>query len=111
MSEQTEIARYSPEERGNHWLVVVCFILAACSGLAFFHPSLYFLSAVLGGGPWSRILHPFVGVAMCLFFVVLMVRSFGRLVRRRNGLPVVVISGRRYRRLPSRNVEAGISDI
>ncbi|OGA01330.1 MAG: formate dehydrogenase subunit gamma [Betaproteobacteria bacterium RIFCSPLOWO2_02_FULL_62_17] len=74
MSESNMVQRYTPNERGNHWIVAVCFVLAACSGLALFHPSFYFLSAVLGGGPWSRILHPFVGVLMFAFFFVIMAR-------------------------------------
>ena len=74
MSEPTEIARYSPEERGNHWLVALLFIFAACSGLALYHPSFYFLSALVGGGPLTRILHPFIGVLMALFFSGLVMR-------------------------------------
>ena len=58
-------------DRFNHWLVALLFVLAAISGLAFFHPSLFFLSNVLGGGQLSRILHPFIGVAMFVLFVVL----------------------------------------
>ena len=65
------IKRYEDGERINHWLIALLFLLAALSGLAFFHPSLYFFSAVLGGGPWARILHPFVGVLMFVAFVLL----------------------------------------
>jgi formate dehydrogenase subunit gamma len=70
----SDIQRYTSHERGNHWLVAICFILAACSGLAMFHPSFYFLASILGGGPWNRILHPFVGVLMLLFFGAIMMR-------------------------------------
>ena len=45
-----------------------CFILAALSGLAFFHPALFFLTDLFGGGPWTRILHPFIGVVMFAAF-------------------------------------------
>jgi len=62
------IERYTPAERANHWIVAVCFVLAALSGLALFHPSFFFFSQLFGGGPWMRILHPFIGVAMFLFF-------------------------------------------
>ncbi len=44
------------------------FVLAGLSGLAFFHPSLFFLTHLFGGGPWARILHPFMGVLMFLSF-------------------------------------------
>lgn len=70
----SDIERYTPHERGNHWIVAICFILAACSGLALFHPSLYFLSSILGGGPWNRILHPFIGLLMVFFFLAIMMR-------------------------------------
>lgn len=69
MSEkQGVIQRYDASERANHWIVAVCFVLAGLSGLALFHPSFFFLSALFGGGPWTRILHPFIGVVMILFF-------------------------------------------
>jgi formate dehydrogenase subunit gamma len=74
MSDPKTIQRYTAKERGNHWIVALCFILAAASGLALFHPSLFFLSGLFGGGPWARILHPFIGVVMFLFFCITMVR-------------------------------------
>ena len=69
MTTQNGIKRYSPSDRANHVLVAVLFILAAVSGLALFHPSMFFLTAVLGGGELSRVLHPFVGVAAFVFFL------------------------------------------
>jgi formate dehydrogenase subunit gamma len=39
-----------------------------------FHPALFFLSDLVGGGTWARILHPFIGIAMFIFFIGLMVR-------------------------------------
>ncbi|HMN80360.1 MAG TPA: formate dehydrogenase subunit gamma [Burkholderiaceae bacterium] len=68
------IRRYSDGERMNHWVIAVLFVFAGLSGLAFFHPSLFFLSNLFGGGSWSRILHPFFGVLMVLFFLGLFVR-------------------------------------
>lgn len=62
------IQRFSFSDRLNHWTIALTFFLAAFSGLAFFHPALYWLSGLLGGGAWSRILHPFVGVVMVLAF-------------------------------------------
>jgi formate dehydrogenase subunit gamma len=63
------IARYTDSERINHWLVAICFVLAALSGLALFHPSMFWLVNLFGGGPWTRILHPFIGVVMFLGFL------------------------------------------
>ena len=55
----------------NHWYVVLMFIAAGLSGLAFFHPSLFFFTAFFGGGQWTRILHPFFGLARVLGFAFL----------------------------------------
>ena len=68
------IQRYSDKERTNHWAVAILFVMAALSGLAFFHPSLYFLSNLFGGGAWTRILHPFIGVVMFVLFVFMFLR-------------------------------------
>jgi formate dehydrogenase subunit gamma len=65
------IQRYTDRERVNHWSIVLLFLVAAFSGLALFHPSLWFLSAFVGGGNWARILHPFFGVLMFLGFGLL----------------------------------------
>lgn len=65
----TTIQRYTVRERNNHWVVAIAFVLAALSGLALFHPAFYFLTNLFGGGPWTRILHPFIGVLMVLAFI------------------------------------------
>lgn len=67
------IRRYDDRTRLNHWGVALLFFAAALSGLAFFHPALFFLTHLFGGGPWARILHPFLGVLMVLGFVGLFV--------------------------------------
>lgn len=66
--------RYNDSERLNHWVVATLFVCAGLSGLALFHPSLFFLGNFFGGGPWTRILHPFLGVLMTLSFLGLLVR-------------------------------------
>jgi formate dehydrogenase subunit gamma len=66
--------RYNDSERLNHWVVAILFVCAGLSGLALFHPSLFFLGNFFGGGPWTRILHPFLGVLMTLSFLGLLVR-------------------------------------
>ena len=62
------LQRYKDGDRMNHWFIALMFVLAGLSGLAFFHPSLFFLTHLFGGGPWARILHPFMGVLMFLSF-------------------------------------------
>lgn len=69
-----EIRRYDANERLNHWAVAILFVLLAASGLAFFHPAFWFLSALLGGGNWARILHPFLGVLMFALFLIMAIR-------------------------------------
>jgi formate dehydrogenase subunit gamma len=68
------IERYNANDRTNHWTVAIAFVLAGLSGLAMFHPALFFLSYLFGGGPWTRILHPFVGLFMVMVFVLLAMR-------------------------------------
>lgn len=63
-----KLNRYTAAERVNHWMVALTFILLALSGLALFHPYFFPLSQVFGGGVWTRILHPFIGAALVLFF-------------------------------------------
>ncbi len=72
-----DLQRYTASERLNHWVVGICFILLALSGLAFFHPAFYPLVQLFGGGTWTRILHPYVGVVMFLFFLVMAIRFAG----------------------------------
>lgn len=68
------IQRYSDSERINHWIVAISFMLAALSGLAMFHPALFWLSNLFGGGPWTRILHPFIGCVMAAAFLSMALR-------------------------------------
>jgi formate dehydrogenase subunit gamma len=63
------IVRYTAKERVNHWIVAMAFVLAALSGLALFHPALFWFTTFFGGGPWDRILHPIVGLIMVVAFI------------------------------------------
>ncbi len=66
-----EIIRYTAGTRINHWIVAISFVLLALSGLALFHPALFWLTNLFGGGPWTRILHPFIGCVMAAAFYLL----------------------------------------
>jgi formate dehydrogenase subunit gamma len=68
------IERYTKNDRSNHWVTAICFILLALSGLAMFHPATAWLAVFLGGGQWTRILHPFIGLVMFVSFALLVVR-------------------------------------
>jgi formate dehydrogenase subunit gamma len=65
------IQRYGASDRANHWVVAILFVILSLTGLAFFHPSYFFLTNVLGGPVWARILHPFLGIVMAISFVFL----------------------------------------
>lgn len=69
-----DLQRYTAPERANHWMVGISFILLALSGLALFHPLFWPLSNLFGGGAWTRILHPYVGLLMALSFLGLFAR-------------------------------------
>jgi formate dehydrogenase subunit gamma len=66
-----DIVRYTAGTRINHWIVAISFVLLALSGLALFHPALFWLTNLFGGGPWTRILHPFIGCVMAAAFCLL----------------------------------------
>jgi formate dehydrogenase subunit gamma len=68
------IQRYKDGDRMNHWFIAFMFVLAGLSGLAFFHPSLFFFTHLFGGGPWARILHPFLGLLMVVGFAGMFMR-------------------------------------
>jgi formate dehydrogenase subunit gamma len=68
------IVRYSAATRINHWIIAISFVLLALSGLALFHPALFWLTNLFGGGPWTRILHPFIGCFMVAAFFLMGVK-------------------------------------
>ena len=68
------IERYRAPVRITHWIVAISFVLVAVSGLALFHPAMFWLTNLFGGGPWTRILHPFIGCFMAAAFALLGVR-------------------------------------
>jgi formate dehydrogenase subunit gamma len=72
--EPVVVDRYNTYARINHWITAVSLVLLAVSGLAFFHPSLYFLSGLFGGGSNGRALHPWIGVVLFVSFFALFAR-------------------------------------
>jgi formate dehydrogenase subunit gamma len=68
MNDNNLIERFKPADRANHWLTAITMILVALSGLALFHPAFFWLTNLLGGGTWTRILHPFIGVVLAVSF-------------------------------------------
>jgi formate dehydrogenase subunit gamma len=70
------VRRYSGSARINHWIVATTFVLLLLSGLSLFHPSLYWLTALFGGGAVVRWLHPWLGLILAVAFLGLFVRFF-----------------------------------
>ena len=56
------VPRYSLGERANHWLGALSYIYLLTTGLAFWSPYLYWMTAVVGGAPTARFWHPWFGV-------------------------------------------------
>ncbi len=70
------VRRYKGYTRLNHWVTAGSLIVLALSGLALFHPALYFLTGLFGGGATTRWLHPFVGVLLFFSFLLLFVQMW-----------------------------------
>ena len=70
------VSRYTTAARINHWVTAVSLILLALSGMALFHPSLYFLTYLFGGGQITRAIHPWIGVVLGISFLGLFLRFF-----------------------------------
>ena len=68
------VDRYTRGARINHWITATSLVLLALSGLALFHPSLYFLTGLFGGGQWTRAIHPWIGVVLFFSFAGLFIR-------------------------------------
>lgn len=70
----TIVDRYTGAARANHWVTALSLIALALSGFALFHPALYPLTGLFGGGELTRILHPFIGVLLVVSFFGLFFR-------------------------------------
>jgi formate dehydrogenase subunit gamma len=66
--------RHGTLARLNHWLTAACFVLLTLSGLSMFHPALFILSDLLGGGQSTRALHPWIGLVLVVSYAGLIVQ-------------------------------------
>jgi formate dehydrogenase subunit gamma len=62
------LTRNTTAARINHWITGGCFVLLVLSGLAMFHPMLFFLSGLFGGGQWARAVHPWIGIVLTVSY-------------------------------------------
>lgn len=72
----TIVSRYTAGARINHWITAISLILLAISGLSLYYPSLYFLTALFGGGQLTRIIHPWIGCLLLVSFTGMFLRFF-----------------------------------
>ena len=56
------IVRYTLTERVNHWVGGLSYVYCLLTGLAFWSPYLYWMAALVGGGPTGRFWHPWFGL-------------------------------------------------
>ncbi len=70
------VSRYRGFTRANHWVTAICMIVLLLSGFSLFHPSLFFLTGLFGGGQTTRWLHPIVGVAVFVSFLLLFLQMW-----------------------------------
>jgi formate dehydrogenase subunit gamma len=68
------VDRYTAGARINHWITAISLVLLALSGMSLFHPSLFFLSYLFGGGDFTRFIHPWIGVVLFFGFSGLFLR-------------------------------------
>lgn len=73
-----DLQRYTASERANHWITGICFIPLALSGAGSRSTRRCSRSRCSSAArPRTRILHPFIGVVMMLFFVIMFFRFQG----------------------------------
>jgi len=60
------VQRYTFRERLMHWVAGFSYLYLLITGLAFWSPWLFGLTAITGGPTISRLLHPWVGVVFFL---------------------------------------------
>jgi len=68
------LIRNSTGTRLNHWLTAACFVLLVLSGLSMFHPLLFWMSALFGGGQWTRAIHPWIGLVLAVSYAAMIVQ-------------------------------------
>ena len=66
---ERRVLRYTFSERVHHWLGSLFYIYCLITGLAFWSPYMYWLAALVGGGPTARFWHPWFGLGFTVSMV------------------------------------------
>lgn len=69
-TEDDLLLRHPRYTRVVHWLVAIFFIFALVSGFAIYTPWLFGLTALFGGGPSTRMLHPWFSLGFVIIFAL-----------------------------------------
>src|SRR5690349_24294506 len=65
-----ELLRHPVYSRFLHWSVAIFFVLSLLTGFAIYSPWLFhWITPLFGGGPRTRLLHPWFGVLFEVFFL------------------------------------------
>lgn len=73
-----ELLRHPTYTRVVHWGYAIFFVLALLSGFAIYTPWLYrWLTPLFGGGPMTRLLHPWFSLAFVAVFALQLVNWLG----------------------------------
>jgi formate dehydrogenase subunit gamma len=65
------VLRYTMAERMNHWVGAIAYVYLLVTGLGFWSPYLFWLTALVGGAPTARFWHPWVGLLFAGSVVVM----------------------------------------
>ncbi len=65
------ILRYTLSERVNHWISGASYVYCLITGLAFWSPYMYWMAAIVGGGPTARFWHPWFGLVFTISTIVM----------------------------------------
>ncbi len=80
------VGRYRLFTRINHWIIAATTILLLLSGLAFYWPPLFWLTALFGGGQTARWLHPILGLVLAVGYLLMFVQLVARNIPRHDDL-------------------------
>ena len=88
------LTRNSTLTRINHWITAACFVLLTLSGLSMFHPMLFWLSGLFGGGQWMRAVHPWIGIVLLISYTGLIIQFWRDNLWNRDDLAWTLAIGR-----------------
>ena len=76
-----ELLRHPVYTRVLHWSVAISFVLSLLSGFAIYSSWLYsWLTPLFGGGPRTRLLHPWFGLLFGVFFFLQFLNWFAPMI-------------------------------